>query len=95
MKIKSYLFSTLYLLSLGAGSAVADCTPEQVIQMHDKGLSAELIKSVCGSVQNAEMGQRCVTQYGVCNLPAPAAVGTSCSCTNKYTGHSDQGTVQK
>ena len=91
-KSKSFALSTFFLLFLGLGSAMADCTPEQIIQMHEKGLSEELIKSVCSASQK---GQRCVTQYGVCNLPAPAEVGTPCSCTNKYTGHSDRGTVQK
>ncbi len=94
-KIKSFLFSTFFLLSLSVGSVMAECTPEQVIQMYEKGLSEELIKSVCGSVQKEKMGQRCVTEYGVCSLSAPEAVGTPCSCINKYTGRSDQGTVQK
>jgi hypothetical protein len=71
---------------------MAACTPEQVIQMHERGLSQELIESICGS---SEQGQRCVTKYGVCNLPSPAKVGTPCTCTNKYTGRSDRGTVQK
>jgi len=91
-KTKRIALSTVFLLSLGAASAMADCTPEQVIQMHDRGLSQELIESICGSSQQ---GQRCVTEYGVCKLPAPANVGTPCSCTNKYTGRSDRGTVQK
>jgi len=91
-KTKSVAISTFFMLFLGTSSAMAECTPEQVIQMHDRGLSQELIESICGSSQQ---GQRCVTKYGVCNLPAPAKVGTPCSCTNKYTGRSDPGTVQK
>ena len=91
-KIKSFLFSTFFLLSLSAGSVMAECTPEQVIEMHKKGLSTELINSVCGSVQK---GQKCATEFGVCRLPTPVAVGTPCTCTNKYTGRSDHGTVKK
>lgn len=91
------LFSS-FLLYWGEAVLMAECTADEIIQMHEKGLSNELIESVCSrgdSADYAQEGQRCVTRYGVCSLSVPAAVDTPCFCTNKYTGHSDRGKVQK
>ncbi len=90
---KNVAMAAFFLLFLGAGSAMADCTPEQIIEMYKKGLSEKLIKEVCGS--SPQKGETCATEFGVCRLPAPAPVGTPCTCTNKYTGRSDRGTVKK
>ncbi len=92
-KTKNVVISTLFLLTLGAVSATAECTPDEIIEMYKKGLSEKLIKKVCGSSQ--QKGETCATEFGVCRLPAPAPVGTPCTCTNKYNGRADRGTVKK
>jgi hypothetical protein len=88
----------LSLLYINGSSLLAECTTSEVIQMHEKGLSEKLIESVCagkGGADHTQEGQRCVTEFGICSLSAPAPIGMPCYCINKYSGHSDKGKVQK
>jgi len=86
-----------------AMAAIDGCTAEDVSKLKRDGWSVEEIKDLCANSsanksstqQKVQVGQRCATKLGVCNLfdIEPAPVGSPCYCNNPNTGRADHGQI--
>lgn len=103
MKRMSVTLLSVALFCLAKVVAADPCSVDGISKLKHEGWSVEEIRALCvdsGKGQKAirqqvELGQRCATKLGVCNLldiePVPA--GTPCYCNNPNTGRPDPGRI--
>ena len=103
--VKRSFSIVLSLWLCGASNVMAadTCSAEGISQLKHEGWTIAEIKSLCvngasnqkSTQQKEELGQRCATKLGVCNLfdIDPVPVGTPCYCNNPNSGRPDRGRI--
>jgi hypothetical protein len=91
-----------WMVSGSVMAAVDACSAEGITKLKHDGWTIEEIKSLCANnsaakkaPQQFELGQRCATKLGVCNLfdMEPVPVGSPCYCNNPNSGRPDHGQI--
>jgi hypothetical protein len=83
-------FGFLLVLLTAPAAAYAECASEDRIELAQMGYTEAQIDAKCNSGQSAfappqdSAAGYCATQYGYCQLPYSAPVGSSCSCDSQY-----------
>lgn len=103
MKRVGLLVLSVSLFAVFDVMAAEPCSAEGIGKLKREGWSVEEIRALCVSSdskqkatqQQVELGQRCATKLGVCNLLdiEPVPVGTPCYCNNPNTGRPDRGQI--
>lgn len=103
MKKTGVVMLSLALLLFAEAVAADPCSVDGISKLKHEGWSVDEIRALCvdsdkgqkAIQQQVELGQRCATRLGVCNLLdiEPVPVGTTCYCNNPNTGRPDPGRI--